>query len=1231
MIKVTRLQKMLAVLAVCCIAMGLLLLAGSPPGVYAEGSAEPNYSITHSMRVGRQEGAAANGTFEGYLHTLWSDADGDVTETGTGSHVYFAEGGENFYVRSIDCGAYMVYNFDVSPNVSAAEMKFYIGKTWKVSFAVGPRTVWDGKTWQKAALPDEWTPMAEAEGSVDHNFENRNEAQLTLTDAVKEYIDQNISQEKSSLYVKIEDATPADGNGPCVSGIDLRLTYAAATLSLAETQMDQRTTMLVGTSETAAADGSFAGYVHEMSEDAGYNGGSNVFRYRFFDELRTAVYTFPVDEIATDAIVDFYVGGQYRIEAAYGTGPVWNGQAWEKGEIISPFSLIANAETPKDYSEGNRDTIYVRYDASALIAQMRKEDADYLFFRIGDETRGDGNGGTVHKIEVHSAVTAPDLQLDSGLAENETIMQVGVKETEDDIFEGYFNRKEGEGAEGGWNVLNESQNLYARFFDADKYGEYVFPVDASARQTVIDFWVGGQYEVSIAAGTLRTKVDGKWANGVAKTDWTVIARCYTQANLDTNVRTFSYDATDFIAQNITEESPALLIRIADAKKDDGWGGSVHKIAVRSAVEKQSLSFGEDLILNVDVLDGSTIFSENQSVVSDHGTRFMDNDRYLTYKIEYPAANELSGAYFYARVTGNDRYVRISTDGSNFEDLLYIGKDSKDGADYINENEPENERSQYYFDLMEYLSPDQPTDIYIWFGDKNPADGYGSDLWNVRFFRQPKNTVPEDPDGSWSSVTRAMASDEQHIVEKQGMGRETGSVFFDGTNYGIYRFDLTHADLLGLQLGVDMRSGYFVSVSADGSNWTQIAVADIRYNIYREENYNVDGGNDKTYVFDISFLLEKPIDCVYVRLGDNTEETGYGGSYRWLGIREIYRGTGSANLLSGDLITEVDLSASQLLAQDGGSVKEGLFRSVQGNAWFSYKLELPATADTLSLAMKANNAVRLEISFDGTAFEQVPGSLFLQGSEYADGTGYSVYLTDYLQRGKTIWLRFSAAAQEGPAVTIERLLVFYNDSAVRNENDKYYAEQDYQIWTDTAIDEADYAVVISEAAGESKHRRFFDETAYGVYRFTVKEGATGVKLIGTVGNSYLIEVSPDGENWTQLAVAPVQVLPTGENPYAGNLHLNFDITSLILKDGNRTVYVRVSDSVDDNGNGGLVLALGIMSYAGEEVSAPEYSDPTPPQADGEGCGGTLYGLALLPAAAIVGAAVVSAAIKRRKTK
>ena len=151
MIKVTRLQKMLAVLAVCCIAMGLLLLAGSPPGVYAEGSAEPNYSITHSMRVGRQEGAAANGTFEGYLHTLWSDADGDVTEAGTGSHVYFAEGGENFYVRSIDCGAYMVYNFDVSSNVSAAEMKFYIGKTWKVSFAVGPRTVWDGKAWQKGA------------------------------------------------------------------------------------------------------------------------------------------------------------------------------------------------------------------------------------------------------------------------------------------------------------------------------------------------------------------------------------------------------------------------------------------------------------------------------------------------------------------------------------------------------------------------------------------------------------------------------------------------------------------------------------------------------------------------------------------------------------------------------------------------------------------------------------------------------------------------------------------------------------------------------------------------------------------------------------------------------------------------------------------------------------------------------------------------------------------------
>lgn len=1225
MIKTNRLQKLLALISAICIAIGLIMLVSNTFGVYAEGVAEPNYTISHSMRVGQHEGAAADGTFEGYLHTLWSDEDGDVTAVGSGSHVYYANPGENFYLRSIDCGSNMVYNFDVAPNVAEAKIDFYFGKTWKVSFASGPRTMWDGVSWKKGELPTTWTQMAEAEGSVDHTYENRNEPQLTLTEEAKEFINNSITQENSSLYIKIEDSSPADGNGPSLSGIDIELTYAAAAeLELTEAQMEQRTTMLVGTSETAAEDGSFPGYVHEMSEDAGYDGGSNVFRYRYFDQTKYAVYTFPVDESATKVIVDFYVGGQYRIEAAYGTSASWNGQNWDKGEVQSAASLIAVADSPKNYSEINRDKIYVRYDASALVAQMRETGADSLFFLIGDATRADGNGGTVHKIEVRSAVSAPEMQTDPELAINETVMQVGVKETEDEVFEGYFNHREG--GEGGWDVLDPDQNLYARYFDGEQYGEYVFPVDASAKQTILDFWVGGQYEVSIAAGTPRTKgADGQWVNGVAKTGWTVIGKCYTQSALETDRRTFSYDATDFIKNNITEEASALLVKIGDAKKDDGWGGRINKIRIRSAVEKKALSFGDDLILNVNILDGAAIYSDDHSTVSDHGTRFMDNDHYLVYKVEYPAADELSAAYFYTRVTGNDRYVRISTDGQTWEDLLYVGKDSKDGADYINENEAD--RSQYYFDLMEYLSADKSTNIYIWFGDKNPEDGYGSDVWNLRFFRQLKHEVPADPIGAWSSVTRSMASDDRFIVEKQGMGRENGSVFFDGINFGIYKYNLTQSNLLGLQLGVYMSGGYFISVSTDGENWKQLAIADIEYNIYREENYIADGGNTGAYVFDISFLLDKSPESIYVRLADNTEETGYGGSYRWLGIREIYRGSGSQNVLSGGLKTDVDLSAEQLLAKNDGSVREGFFRSVQGKASFTYKLDLPKTADSLSIAMKANNSVSVEISFDGVAFEQVPGSLFLQGSQYADGTGYSVYLTDYLQRGKTIWLRFSAAAKEGTGVTFERLIVFYNDSAVRNANDKYYSNEDYQIWTDTAIDESNYAVEISEAAGESKHRRFFDETSYGIYRFTVAEGATGVKLIGTVGNSYLVEVSPDGENWTQLAVAPVQVLPTGVNPYKSNLHLNFDVTSLILNEGNRNVYVRVSDSVDDNGNGGLVLALGIMSYSGEEVPAPEYKDPTPAKDSGEGCSNSLHGLAMVPAAVVVGIALI--ALRKKK--
>jgi hypothetical protein len=93
-------------------------------------------------------------------------------------------------------------------------------------------------------------------------------------------------------------------------------------------------------------------------------------------------------------------------------------------------------------------------------------------------------------------------------------------------------------------------------------------------------------------------------------------------------------------------------------------------------------------------------------------------------------------------------------------------------------------------------------------------------------------------------------------------------------------------------------------------------------------------------------------------------------------------------------------------------------------------------------------------------------------------------------------------------------------------------------------------------------RFADGNSYFVYRFPFPADATSASVALTIDNSYVVEVSGDGENWTEVARETNEV-HDGENKAT----LTFDLTPYL--GAGKAAYVKVSDSFPNDGWGGRV--------------------------------------------------------------
>jgi predicted alpha-1,6-mannanase (GH76 family) len=93
-------------------------------------------------------------------------------------------------------------------------------------------------------------------------------------------------------------------------------------------------------------------------------------------------------------------------------------------------------------------------------------------------------------------------------------------------------------------------------------------------------------------------------------------------------------------------------------------------------------------------------------------------------------------------------------------------------------------------------------------------------------------------------------------------------------------------------------------------------------------------------------------------------------------------------------------------------------------------------------------------------------------------------------------------------------------------------------------------------------RFADGTSHFVYRFPFPAEATSAEATLTIDNQYVVEVGPDGENWTTV-LAEDEPVRDGSNKAEHTL----DLTPHLGPD--KAVYVRVTDAFPADGWGGGV--------------------------------------------------------------
>lgn len=399
--------------------------------------------------------------------------------------------------------------------------------------------------------------------------------------------------------------------------------------------------------------------------------------------------------------------------------------------------------------------------------------------------------------------------------------------------------------------------------------------------------------------------------------------------------------------------------------------------------------------------------------------------------------------------------------------------------------------------------------------------------------------------------------------------DAGYRYYDENSYGVYKltFDTKACRLL---LVMDIRGGYRISVSDDAQSWTDVLIGEVA--TVRAQTGDLSRDLKQA---NLSQLVDMSKGVLYIRVADASTDGGWGGAFTSLALLTVIESETATEAPAlfgeGKLNTAVPVYDPRLLEEDVNTSNAYLGRSIGEAGSFTYKFELPSDARSFYIAMKETN-IRVDISTDGSSYAELSRS----GGNYLNDTnGYGSMetwnLTQYLAESKTVYLRFSRLSAGSEAV-LYTLYAGYNvteNAGTDYENKTYQAFIVGDASEDKYLDTYDYTQM-----GTTNKYKEFNRTSYAVYKFAGDASAKTVRLIASVGNSFVLSVSADGVVYRDVVISDQQYY--GQNFLSDTTvrDIAIDITALV--GSSDTIYVKVADLVDDNDCGAQLRGIGIIT-------------------------------------------------------
>lgn len=585
---------------------------------------------------------------------------------------------------------------------------------------------------------------------------------------------------------------------------------------------------------------------------------------------------------------------------------------------------------------------------------------------------------------------------------------------------------------------------------------------------------------------------------------------------------------------------------------------------------------------------------SQKIGNRYTWRYCDNDSYVMFKVVFEKDSPNAAVGIITK-TSDNLGIRVSTDESKaaaeWELIGATGMRNLGAAlaEPCNVSDPDTGDASflmYYYRLGTWAKAGQP--VYIRLGTKDLATGGGIQFADRVEFHADKLIL--DPVVRLEdNRTVVNVTDSAYLYDNVASNVSSNAVgpmrFADQQNYFIYKVVMPTDKKTGVYMKIMMGgTNRAMSFSKDGESWTQIATAPDKTEKWGSEL--VIAGEVSTYYYKLDNYIGtgeadgKACAVVYIKFHATNTKEGNGACVYTL---EFLNGSISPESMAGAKLgetvfsSEIDVLDNSLVHASENSSTDSYFgqpgrKAAGDNAYFVYKVDLPAKATRFSISYNAINSLLFFVSQDGTTYENKAAMAL---SKDGDGAQSCVDLSDLLAKGKTFYLKFQGTRDQD-----SMLLGLYFLYDTEHTYEKAYTTESYQAFsTGDASEKTYWQNETTLNVRFTGNYREFNQTATGIYRFTYKEGAQKVHLFGEVGGTYLVSVSTDGEHWTDIASSGVQYYDTSLNPWYRTVKdVRWDISSYVMTAENtsRSVYIRISDPVSDNASGAMLRSFGIAS-------------------------------------------------------